>query len=457
MQATRQSQSGKRVSVPETLVVGLGQTGLSVARFLTRRGIPCGVVDSRARPPALEALRESAPHLPLFTGPFDPEQLAAAKTLILSPGISPADPALATAHAGGAEIIGDIELFARHVDAPVVAITGSNGKSTVTALLGAMARAAGRDARVGGNIGIPALDLLEDAAPDLYILELSSFQLEVTESLRPAAAVVLNLSADHLDRHPDMAHYAAIKQRIYRGEGEMVINRDDPYVSAMAEPGRRMHSFGTGAPIGADEYGLQRADDGSLWLARGVERLLPATALHIAGRHNLTNALAALALGEAMGLAREPMLRALQSFPGLPHRCQLVARYGDVAWYNDSKGTNVGATLAALEGVPGERVVLIAGGEGKGQRFEPLHAPLARRGRALILIGRDAVRIERAVAGAVPVVHAASMVQAVAEANRMARPGDSVLLSPACASFDMFANYAERGDAFAAAVRRVGP
>ncbi|OOG26459.1 UDP-N-acetylmuramoyl-L-alanine--D-glutamate ligase [Thioalkalivibrio denitrificans] len=435
----------------ETLIVGLGTTGLSVARHLLARGAPFRVADSRAEPPGLAQLRALAPGVPVHTGPFDIELFKGARRLVVSPGLSVREPAVAAAREAGAEIVGDIELFVRIVTAPVVAITGSNGKSTVTALVGEMARAAGMSVGVGGNIGTPALDLLTDPEPALYVLELSSFQLETTESLSPVAAAVLNLSADHLDRYDDLNAYAAAKARILARAATAVINRDDPVVAAMAGGERRV-SFGLGEP-GPGEWGLVTRD-GEAWLACGDIPWIAESRLRIPGRHNTANALAALALGEAAGLPRQAMVEALMAFQGLPHRCQWVARIGGVSWYNDSKGTNLGATLAALAGFPGP-VVLIAGGQGKGQDFTALRDAVAGRARAVVLLGEDAPVIQRALGDTVPVVSVPDMTSAVAEAARLAQTGDSVLLSPACASLDMFDNYQHRGEVFMAAVQEL--
>ena len=435
-----------------TLVVGLGLTGLTCARFLAARGEAFAVADSRANPPGLDELRREFPQVEVYLGEFDRDLFGRAARLLLSPGVAPQEHAVLEAQQAGVEVLGDIELFARHAAAPVVAITGSNGKSTVTALLGAMAQQAGKSVLVGGNIGTPALALLDEPVPQLYVLELSSFQLEVTRSLNCLAATVLNLSDDHLDRHHSMENYAAIKARIYAGDGVMVINADDPRVAAMAEAQRNVVRFSLAPPQREQDYGV-RHHNGVDYLARGSELLLPASAMRMPGRHNQANALAALALGEAAGLSLAAMLDTLRSYPGLPHRCQWVATLDGVDYYNDSKGTNVGATLAALEGMPGEKVVLIAGGQGKGQDFSPLRERVARRARGVILIGEDAPLLAQALAGVDGVIFAATMEQAVGMARAAAQPGDSVLLSPACASFDMFNNYAERGDAFVAAVR----
>ncbi len=437
-----------------TLVVGLGQTGLAFARFLAARGESFAVVDSRINPPGIEELQRELPQVPVYLGPFETELFTQASRLLLSPGVAPQEPAIAAAMAKGAEVLGDIELFARYASAPVVAITGSNGKSTVTSLLGVMARKAGKTVQVGGNIGTPALELLEQPVPELYVLELSSFQLEVTSSLNCRAAAVLNVSEDHLDRHGDLEHYAAIKSRIYRGDGVMVLNADDPMVAAMALEGRTVVHFTLDAPTRDSDFGL-REQDGELWLARGETLLMHSTEVRIPGRHNLANALAALALGKAAGLAMEPMLHTLREFPGLPHRCQWVAEIGGVNYFEDSKGTNVGATLAALEGMPGEKVVLIAGGQGKGQDFSPLREAVAQRARAVILIGEDAPLLSQVLEGSAMLKHAVQMEEAVVLAASLAQPGDTVLLSPACASFDMFRNYIERGERFVAAVKEM--
>lgn len=437
-----------------TLVVGLGQTGLACARFLAARGESFAVADSREQPPGIEELEKDMPSVPVYLGPFDKGLFKHASRLLLSPGVAPQEPVIAEAVAQGVELLGDIELFARHVEAPVVAITGSNGKSTVTALLGEMARTAGRAALVGGNIGTAALELLDAPTPELYVLELSSFQLEVTATLNCHAAAVLNVSEDHLDRHGNLADYAAIKSRIYRGEGVMVINADDPVVAAMAEAGREIVRFTLNEPKTAVDFGL-REHHGETWLARGESLLMPAAEVRIPGRHNLANALAALALGDSCGLPLPAMLQALREFPGLPHRCQWVAEIDGVNYYEDSKGTNVGATLAAIEGMPGEKVVLIAGGQGKGQDFSPLRDVVASRCRAVVLIGEDAPLLARTLDRTTAISRAATMDSAVAQAAALARPGDSVLLSPACASFDMFSNYVERGEHFVAAVREM--
>jgi UDP-N-acetylmuramoylalanine--D-glutamate ligase len=435
------------------VVAGLGKTGLSAVRFLRRQGARVRATDTRAEPPMLAALRRDYPEVEFVSG-LPEAALEGASAVVSSPGLDLRLPFFTAAGMRGLPVFGDIELFARALRArkavQVVAITGSNGKSTVTTLVGAMAQKAGRRVAVGGNLGTPALDLLDDAI-ELYVLELSSFQLELTESLDANAAVVLNLSPDHIDRHGTLEHYAALKARIYRGRGHCVINRDDPLVTAMTPAGRAVTGFSLQAPQGDDDYGLVQADT-EVWLARGGEALLPLSALRIRGLHNAANALAALALGEAVQLPRAAMLAALREFPGLPHRCQWVAERRGVNWYNDSKGTNVGATLAALTGMPGP-IVLLAGGLAKGGDFAPLKPVLADKGRALVLFGQDAMLIERAVGDVLPVYHAPDLDQAVLRAADVARPGDTVLLSPACASFDMFSGYEQRGERFMAAVQ----
>lgn len=430
-------------------MVGLGMTGLSVLRFLRARGVRVAVTDSRATPPGLSVFQQEMADLPAAFGAFDAALFAQAEQIIVSPGVAVSEPLIEAARARGAEIIGDIELFARHVEAPVVAITGSNGKSTVTTLLGEMALAAGQTVHVGGNIGHPALDLLGDSRPDFYLLELSSFQLETTDTLNAAAAVVLNISPDHMDRYPSESAYAAAKQRIYRGDGLMLLNRDDAEVMAMRASGRSEVSFGLDKPA-ANAFGrLEKG--GEYWLARGDTALMPVRELGMAGSHNQANALAALALGEAMDLPMAAMLATLKRFTGLAHRSQWVAELDGVRWYNDSKGTNVGATLAAINGLQGP-LVLLAGGQGKGADFRPLRAALADKGRAAVLMGEAADDIEQAMGDVLPVQRATDMQDAVSRAQALAQPGDTVLLSPACASFDMFSGFAARGEAFMAAV-----
>jgi UDP-N-acetylmuramoylalanine--D-glutamate ligase len=434
-------------------VVGLGKTGLSVARYLSRQGVPVAIVDSRERPPGLARSRAELPaDVALFLGGFHKDVFERAEQIVLSPGVSINEPEIAAARARQVPVVGDIELFAQAARAPVIAVTGSNGKSTVVVLLSAMARRAGLDVRTGGNIGTPALDLIETDEPDLYVLELSSFQLETLQSLQPQASVVLNISDDHLDRYRDLQDYAAAKQAIYQHAALQVVNLDDPVAAALADAQQPIAGFTASAPA-ANEYGLLEVA-GETWLARGEVRLMPASGVQMAGRHNLVNALAALALGEAAGLPLTAMVETLGEFQGLPHRMQYLTEHNGVRWFNDSKGTNVGATLAAIEGVDGQ-VVLIAGGDGKGADFSPLAAALQRKGHGAVLIGRDAPLLEAVLQDAVPVRHADDMPQAVQLAAGMAQSGDCVLLSPACASTDMYRNFEARGEAFMQAVREL--
>jgi UDP-N-acetylmuramoylalanine--D-glutamate ligase len=438
-------------------VVGLGKTGFSCARYLRSQGIVTAVTDSRAHPPGLQKLRDEIPEVAVFVGGFEPEVFAAAARLVVSPGVPVAEPLIQDAIARGVEVIGDVELLARAAQAPICAITGSNGKSTVTTLVGQMVEAAGQRVAVGGNLGEPALDLL-DASVERYVLELSSFQLETTFSLCADVAVVLNVSADHMDRYPDLDAYARTKGRIYRVARVAVVNRDDSRVADMPRDASVEIGFTLGEPTGED-FGL-RVHKGVPWICRGTEPLMPVSEVRIAGMHNLANALAALALAAGCGLPMESSCNVLRRFSGLPHRSELVAERDGVRWYDDSKGTNPGATVAALEGLipPGSRglAVLIAGGEGKGADFAPLRPAVKRAARAVVLIGRDAGLIAQALDGAVPLVEAASMQDAVDRAAAIARPGDTVLLSPACASFDMFESYEHRGRVFAEAVRGLG-
>ncbi len=435
------------------LVVGLGLSGLSSARWLAAQGYRVTVVDSRAQPPGLGALHAELPEVKAHTGGFDTALFRDPGLLVVSPGVSLAEPVIADAVARGVEVLGDVELFARHARAPVLAVTGANGKSTVTSLVGAMCQEAGLDTAVGGNIGVPVLDLLRSPEPDVYVLELSSFQLETTASLNTRAATVLNLSPDHFDRYPGMAEYAVAKARIFRGDGLMVLNADDPLVLQMAAPQRRTVRFGAGLPQADIDYG-RIEHGGETWLARGARLLLPAASVPLPGRHNQLNVLAAMALAEAMHVPLDAMKRAVAGFHGLHHRTELVAERDGVRWIDDSKGTNVGATVAALSGMDAP-VVLIAGGDGKGADFRELREPVMHRARAVVLIGRDGPLIEKALGGVVPVAHAADMAAAVRAARRLAQPGDIVLLSPACASFDMFRNYEHRGQVFAQAVREL--
>lgn len=430
-----------------TLVVGLGKTGLSCVRYLSAQGREVAVADSRFQPPGLDALKAQWPEVPLHLGPFDPALFAGFNELVVSPGISIAEPAIRAAARQGACIRGDIDLFSEAADAPIVAITGSNGKTTVTTLVGEMAKAAGKKVAVGGNIGTPALDLLGQGA-ELYVLELSSFQLETTEELGALAATVLNVSDDHMDRYDSKMAYFQAKQRIYRGARNAIVNLDDPLSTPMARDTLRFLCFGFHR-VNPDTFST-RDDEGGTWITFGFDNLVRANELKLLGRHNISNVMAALALGTAAELPMDAMLSVARSFPGLPHRCEFIRQVNDVDYINDSKGTNVGATAAALESLAeGDRkIVLIAGGDGKGADFSPLAGPVSRHCRALVLIGRDADRMEQAIGDELRIIKAESLAEAVATAAELAQGGDRVLLSPACASFDMFRDYQDRGEQF---------
>jgi UDP-N-acetylmuramoylalanine--D-glutamate ligase len=441
-------------SARTAVVVGIGRTGLSVARHLQRCGRAIALTDSRPEPPELAAVQALGAAVVTRTGGFDQRLLDDADLVVASPGVPLDDPFFSQARARGLDIVGDIELFARSADAPVVGITGTNGKSTVTTLIGKMAERAGLRVRVGGNLGQPALDLLDRGPTDLYVLELSSFQLDTTHSLKLKAAVVLNVTADHLDRYATIGAYASSKSRIFASCETAVVNADDPQVSTMPRPGQRVLSFSIEPGRRADFSLVTPSADRQPWLARRGDALLPVSALKIAGRHNVANALATLALGDALRLPLAPMLEELREFPGLAHRTQWVADHNGVRYINDSKGTNVGATIAAVNGLSGPLIV-IAGGDGKGQDFTPLAAAFRGKVRTTVLLGRDAALIETALAGICHTTRVSNMEEAVKAAARFAQTGDTVLLSPACSSLDMFRDYAQRGLMFATAVKEL--
>ncbi len=434
---------------PETakvLVVGLGNTGISVAHYLQSLGFQFAIIDSRAKPPMMDEFFQQMPDTPVFTGGFDEAAFKVATHLVVSPGVSLNEQAIIKARANGSKIVSDIDLFACSVDAPIVAISGSNGKSTVTTMLGEMAKAAGMEVGVGGNLGTPALDLLALNA-QLYVLELSSFQLERTSALNAVSATVLNISADHLDRHADIAEYAREKQRIFRGEGVMVINIDDPVVLAMQDHCRTTMTFSINKT--ADFHLAYQGD--SEYLMHHESCLMPLAELPLEGRHNAANALAALALGVSIGLDEQVMCDALRKFRGLSHRMQRVAEIRGVTWVNDSKATNIGACVAALQGYA-RKVILIAGGDAKGADMNELTPAITEKAKYVVLIGKDADLIKQALNGCVPVYSADNMTQAVQIAADLAEAGESVLLSPACASLDQYKNYQDRGDKFTKAV-----
>jgi len=444
-------ETGKQFN---TVVVGLGKTGFACARYLAAQGISFAVTDNRDEPPMLNEMKATLPDIPLCLGGFDESLLVSADHLLLSPGVSLQEAAIVKAIDSGVEVYGDVELFCRNISAPVIAITGSNGKSTVTTLVAEMARAANLNVVEGGNLGTPALDLLSDNEPDVYVLELSSFQLETVSSLDAIASVVLNVSPDHMDRYEGLTEYKTAKERIYDGSGTIIINLDDPAVANMARNQRTCVGFTLFDPLPGD-YGV-RDYGGVRWIVKGVEKLIPVNDLHIKGEHNIANAMAAMALAETLTCPRAAMLSVLRSFPGLEHRCQWVAEHAHVEWFNDSKGTNVGASCAAIKGLAAdENIVLIAGGDGKGADFSELEGVAEGRLKAAIVLGKDGPEIGKVLVNVVPVHSVDSMEMAVETAARIAKAGDIVLLSPACASLDMFENYQVRGDAFVAAVKRM--
>ena len=437
-------------STDTRVVVGLGVTGVSCARFLNARGLPFSVVDTRDNPPGAQELAREFPELAIYTGEYPERLFAQASEVVVSPGIAMDAPIVLAAQEAGAQVVGDIDLFMRAAHAPVIGITGSNAKSTVTELVGQMARDAGLNVAVGGNLGTPALELLADDC-ELYVLELSSFQLERAGELGLAVATVLNISEDHMDRHGSLPAYHMAKHRIFRGCKLAVLNPADPLTVPLLDASARQLSWRMGEPeLGG--FGV-RVEDGVEYLSHGFDHILATSELRLPGRHNIANALAALALGHAAGLPFEGMANTLREFRGLPHRCELVASRGGVRYVNDSKGTNIGATAAALAGLGGDHdVVLIAGGQGKGANFRQLRDVVARHCKLVVLIGEDAGLLREALADVVDTEDATDMTEAVAQAMAAATEGDCVLLSPACASFDMFSGYEQRGDAFSEAV-----
>ncbi|TDV55705.1 UDP-N-acetylmuramoylalanine--D-glutamate ligase [Pseudomonas graminis] len=434
------------------IVVGLGKSGMSLVRFLANRGVSFAVADTREHPPELATLRRDYPQVEVRCGELDVEFLCRADELYVSPGLALATPALQQAAMRGVKLSGDIELFARNARAPIVAISGSNAKSTVTTLVGEMAAAAGKRVAVGGNLGTPALDLLSDDV-ELYVMELSSFQLETTDQLGAEVATVLNISEDHMDRYAGLPAYHLAKHRIFRGARQVVVNRQDALTRPLIGEGVPCWTFGLNKPD-RNGFGL-REENGEKYLAFQFDNLMPVRELKIRGGHNQANALAALALGHAVGLPFDAMLASLKTFAGLVHRCQWLRELNGVNYYDDSKATNVGAALAAIEGLGADidgKLVLIAGGDGKGADFTPLKAPVAAHCRAVVLLGRDADLLAATFGDSVPLVRVTTLEEAVQRAADIAQEGDAVLLSPACASLDMFKNFEERGQLFAQAV-----
>ncbi|MEO0443843.1 MAG: UDP-N-acetylmuramoyl-L-alanine--D-glutamate ligase [Pseudomonadota bacterium] len=436
-----------------SVIIGLGVTGLSVARFLKKKDLPFLVMDTRQQPPCLQEFRLAFPEIKLILGKLDVDMLLAATEIVTSPGISIKTPEIAAAIKQGIAVIGDVELFAREVKKPVVAITGSNAKTTVTTLVGQMAKDAGLKVIVAGNIGTALLDTLDKPA-DLYVIELSSFQLETTYSLRPQVATILNISADHMDRYDSLADYHRAKQRVYLNAQSIVVNRADPLTQAPLAKGTQCISFAADTP---DRHGFGLINrDGRDYLAYEFSTLLAVDELQVRGQHNVANCAAALAIGMLAKLPMPSMLNSLKQFQGLPHRCQWFANINGVDFINDSKATNVGATLAALKGFANQQsknIILIAGGQAKDADFSLLVPVLAETVHLVILIGKDADKLDRAINKAVQIHHAGDLRDAVQLAKKQASGGDLVLLSPACASFDMFSGYQDRGEQFMLAVK----
>lgn len=433
-----------------TLVIGLGATGLSCARFLQKIGRPFSIADTRDAPPNLAVVEKEFPNTSIMLGELDASIIANCAEIILSPGVDPRHSVIVSAKESGIKVRGDIDLFAEHINAPLAAITGSNGKSTVTTLLGEMAVRAGKNVRVGGNLGTPALDLIDDDA-DLYVMELSSFQLELVEKLNADVACLLNISEDHMDRYDSKLAYLQAKQRIFRGAKTVVVNDDEPLSQPLLSTDMKLVHYGLrGLDLNKFSYADERLGAA---LMKGFETVIQTSELQVSGRHNVSNALAALAMGSALGLPLDSMTDALKSFEGLAHRCERVREVNGVTYVNDSKGTNAGASAAAIQGFgaelpEGAKVVLIAGGDAKGALLPELTAPVRQYARCVVTIGVDANVVENAVQGVVPVINVSSLQAAVVEAKSKAQDGDLVLFSPACASFDMFKNFEQRGDAF---------
>ncbi len=447
----------------KVVIVGLGITGIACARFFKKMGIEVAVTDSREKPPCLEQFQNEFSGSDIALGEFDEEMLVGANVIIVSPGVSLREPALMKAAMSGVRIWGEIEVFARFVNARVIAITGSNGKSTVTTLVAKMLETAGKKVAVGGNLGTPAVALITDEAPDFYVVEVSSFQLESTFSLCPASAVILNISEDHMDRYSSIEEYVNAKKRIARGYGDVVVNMDDMQTRDLlytVEPTRRIHTY-TLNPPQENGFGLRRNDadvgadgKGNIWIYFDERPIMAIADIKIPGMHNVSNVLAAIALVYAVDIDFKSMVDAVKEFAGLDHRTQWVARANGVDWYNDSKATNVGATLAAVNGM-GDNLILIMGGDGKGADFSPLEKEFAGSVKLVVLIGKDALDVEKGLNDVAKVLYAGTMKEAVEIANENAVAGDKVLLSPACASWDMFNGYAERGAEFVARVKEI--
>jgi UDP-N-acetylmuramoylalanine--D-glutamate ligase len=444
----------------KVLVLGLGETGLSSLRWLAAQGAHLSVADTRENPPGLDTLKAELPKVIINVGAFKATSFSDVDLIVASPGVPLTEPEIQAAIQRGVSVVGDVELFGQYrpANAKVIAITGANGKTTVTTLVGEMCKAAGLKTIVAGNIGLPVLDALSMETPDVYVLELSSFQLETTSNLQIDAATMLNLSEDHMDRYKCFQDYAIAKARIFYNAKLQVLNRDDAWSMMMARSKLAQVTFGLDVDSDKDgkqnSYGLKNVD-GNTWLCEGDKELINLQDLKIVGLHNAANALAAVALCRGIGIDYAHIIQTLYNFKGLPHRVEWVANIDGVDYYDDSKGTNVGATCAALTGLA-QKVVLIAGGDGKGQDFSPLASAVAENASAVVLIGRDAPLIEAVLMPTnVPLYQAIDLPEAVNIAKKLAKADEAVLLSPACASFDMFKNYVHRAEVFVAAVNRL--
>ena len=439
----------------KVVIVGLGVTGIACARFFKDKGVDIAATDSRDNPPGLQEFQQEFPQSELSIGGFDEEMLVSAEVIVVSPGVSLREPALMKAAMSGVRTWGEIEVFARFANARVIAITGSNGKSTVTTLVAKMLEKAGKKVAVGGNLGTPAVALITEDAPDFYVVEVSSFQLESTFSLNPAAAVILNISEDHMDRYSSIAEYTNAKKRVMRGYGDVIVNMDDMQTRDLiytTEPTRKICTY-TLNPPQENGFGLRKKDEQE-WIYFDEQAVMPIADIKIPGMHNVSNVMASMALAKAVEIEMEPLVEAAKEFAGLDHRTKWVAESEGVNWYNDSKATNVGATLAAVSGM-GDNLILIMGGDGKDADFTQLRQEFEGKVKLAVLIGRDALKIEKVLGGVSEVKFAGSMREAVEIAHAAAQSGDKVLLSPACASWDMFNGYAERGNEFVAQVEKI--
>ena len=435
----------------DAVIVGLGKTGLSCFRYLSNQGLNVAITDSREEPPELLELRAEFESASVYLGQINEQVLLASDQIILSPGVSLDNKSIKLSIENNIPVFGDIELFCQKAQAPIIAVSGSNGKSTVTTIVAEMTRLAGLKTYVGGNIGIPALDLLSDSTPDLYVLELSSFQLETTYSLNAHASVVLNVSPDHMDRYLSLKDYANTKKRIYSGQGLMVLNKDEEYIHSIIDSKRDTIYFSLGAPEG-ENFGLINHNN-EVWLSQGNEKIINKNQLKIKGEHNISNALAAMALAGAVNVPTNIMADVLKNFTGLEHRCQLVREIDNVSWYNDSKATNVGACIASITGLCElGNIILIAGGDSKGADLSGLNPIVKKYIKRVFLFGIDANKLADVMGSDVDKEFVNNMNEAVKGASKIADPDDIVLLAPACSSLDMYKNYQQRGDAFISAI-----